>query len=242
MSSKKILIVIPTYNERENIPAITNRLLRLNGIINILVVDDNSPDGTGEFIREYGQRDSRVYLLQRPRKSGLGSAYVAGFKWALARDYETVIAMDADLSHHPRYIPKFIQALDDSDVVVGSRWIQGGGISNWSVFRLLLSRLANLYSQWVLSVPLRDLTGGFTAYRRSVLESINLDKIRSDGYSFQIEMKYRALKKHFKVGEIPIHFSDRRAGKSKISRKIVFEALWMVWLLRLTEGFTRSGR
>ena len=239
----KALVVIPTYNERENILGLLNRILNLNGILEILVADDNSPDGTGKLVENYAANNSRVHLLQRNSKNGIGPAYVAGFKWALERDYDAIVEMDADLSHRPRYLPKLISTLNNFDVAIGSRWVEGGGVFHWSVYRILLSRLANLYSQWVLDVPIRDLTGGFTAYRRTVLERIDLNKIHSDGYSFQIEMKYRALKEGFRLKEIPIRFTDRQAGQSKISRRIVLEALLIVWLLRKTEGnqtFCRS--
>ncbi|MCM8776630.1 MAG: polyprenol monophosphomannose synthase, partial [Candidatus Omnitrophica bacterium] len=180
------------------------------------------------------ENNARIHLLEREKKQGIGPAYIAGFKWALARDYEAVIEMDADLSHRPRYLPTFLEEIQKYDVVAGSRWIKGGGIANWSLSRVLLSRLANLYSRWVLGVPIYDLTGGFTCYRRRVLEEIDLDAIRSDGYSFQIEMKYRVLKKNFRLHEIPIWFTDRKAGASKISRKIVWEALGIVWFLKFT--------
>ncbi len=230
----KALVVIPTYNERDNILRLMGRILNIGPGLEVLVVDDNSPDGTGELVKEYAEKNGRIHLLQRAKKSGIGPAYIAGFKWALARDYDCMIEMDADLSHRPRYIPKFLDKIKEYDVVAGSRWVEGGGIANWSLGRVVLSQLANVYSKWVLKVPINDLTGGFTCWRRQVLEGINLDEIHSDGYSFQIEMKYRAHKKHFRLVEVPIWFTDRKAGQSKISRKIVFEALFLVWVLKFS--------
>lgn len=228
----KILIIIPTYNEKENIERLLGRLLNLRPDIEMLVVDDNSPDGTGRLVENLTRSYPRIHLLNRPQKQGIGPAYIAGFQWGLARGYDILIEMDADLSHRPRYIPKFIERLQTHDVVIGSRWIQGGGIGNWAFWRIFLSRFANIYSSIVLSAPIKDLTGGFTGYRRQVLEQIDLGGIHSDGYCFQIEMKYRCFKKQFRLIETPIQFPDRKAGKSKISRKIVFEALFKVWFLR----------
>ncbi len=230
----KTLIIIPTYNEKENIPKLLGRLLNVHPDMHMLVVDDNSPDGTGEMVRGFSLENSRIHLLSRAKKNGIGPAYIAGFKWALERNYDAMIEMDADLSHRPRYIPKFLEGLKDFDVVIGSRWIPGGGIGAWAFWRVLLSRLANVYSRIVLGVPVQDLTGGFTAYRRDVLAKLDLDGIHSDGYCFQIEMKYRTFLKGFRLKEIPIRFPDRKAGKSKISRRIVFEALFKVWLLKFT--------
>jgi dolichol-phosphate mannosyltransferase len=228
----KILIVIPTYNERDNIERLLGRLLNLRPDLEMLVVDDNSPDGTGELVRQISQANSRIHLLSRTQKNGIGPAYIAGFKWGLARDYDVLIEMDADLSHRPRYLPKFIELLENHDVVAGSRWMPGGGIANWPINRVLLSRFANIYSRLVMGVPIYDLTGGYTAYRRAVLETIGLEDVRSDGYCFQIEMKYRSFLKGFRIVETPIWFTDRKAGDSKISRHIVYEALLMVWRLR----------
>lgn len=228
----KILIVIPTYNERQNIERLLARLMNIRPDIEMLVVDDNSPDGTGKLVKSLSADYPRIHLLERAEKNGIGPAYIAGFKWGLARGYEVFVEMDADLSHRPRYIPKFLQLIETHDVVAGSRWMPGGGIANWPVNRVLLSRFANIYSRIVLGAPIYDLTGGYTAYRRHVLESIGLDDVRSDGYCFQIEMKYRCFRKGFKIVETPIWFTDRRAGSSKISRRIVYEALLMVWYLR----------
>ncbi len=228
----KILIVIPTYNEKENIERLLGRLLNLRQDLEILVVDDNSPDGTGQLVESFTRKEPRIHLLKRATKQGIGPAYIAGFKWALARDYDFIMEMDADLSHRPRYLPQFFEAAKKYDVVAGSRWTRGGRIANWPFIRLVLSRSANIYSKWVLGTWVDDLTGGFTGYRRKVLETLDLDNIHSDGYCFQIEMKYRALKKNFSLVEIPILFTDRKAGDSKISRRIIFEALIMVWFLR----------
>jgi dolichol-phosphate mannosyltransferase len=228
----KPLIIIPTYNERENIARLIGELFSLYDSVEVLVVDDNSPDGTADVVQGLAQQNARVHLLRRPKKNGIGPAYLAGFKWALERGYDVIMEMDADFSHQPRYVSAFLEKIQDYDVVIGSRWVKGGGIANWSFGRVVLSYLANLYSRFILGSPVWDLTGGFTCWRRSVLEGIGLDRIRSDGYCFQIEMKYRAFKKNFRVVEIPIQFPERAAGKSKISRKIVFEALWRVWFLR----------
>ncbi len=228
----KMLIVIPTYNEVDNIERLLGRLMNVDHGIDILVVDDNSPDGTGDLVDSFTRQNPRIHLLRRPGKQGLGSAYVAGFKWGLKRDYDAFMEMDADLSHRPRYIPKFLEGLKTSDLVVGSRWIEGGRIANWPWQRVLLSRWASIYSKLILGVPICDMTAGFVCYRREVLEAIELDSIRSDGYCFQIEMKYRSLQHGFRIREIPITFTDRKKGDSKISRRIVWEALWMVWRLR----------
>jgi dolichol-phosphate mannosyltransferase len=230
------LIVIPTFNESENIENLITRLLRCRKDVEILVVDDNSPDGTANIVRKIKKNSAKVHLHVRDRKQGIGPAYIAGFKWALSHGFDVMIEMDADLSHRPRYVSAFIDKIQKYDLVIGSRWIRGGCVSNWSLGRLLLSRAANVYSRLVLGIPVNDLTGGFTCWRRGVLEKINLDEIRSDGYCFQIEMKYRAIKQKFRWTEIPIRFRDRQSGRSKISRKIVFEALLLVWWLRMSRS------
>lgn len=231
----KLLICIPTYNEKENIPLLLGRLLNVHPEIEILVIDDNSPDGTGDLVEGFTKTNSRIHILRRPGKMGLGSAYLAAFQWGLTNGFDAMMEMDADLSHRPRYIPKFLEALKTNDLVVGSRWIEGGRIANWPWQRVLLSRYASIYSRMILGVPIYDLTAGYVCYRREVLEAINLDSIHSDGYCFQIEMKYRTLQKGFRIQEIPITFTDRKIGNSKISRRIVWEALWMVWRLRFTK-------
>ena len=230
----KPLVVIPTYNERENIEILVRRLHQMDLGIEILIVDDNSPDGTGELVDSLCQQFREVHVIHRDKKAGIGPAYIAGFKWALARDYDVMIEMDADLSHRPRYLRVFLEQIQKYDMVFGSRWIRGGRISNWSWQRVLLSWLANIYGAWVLGVSFRDLTGGFNCYRREVLENLHLDSIHSDGYSFQIEMKYKTYKNGFRVLEVPITFTDRKAGTSKISKRIVWEALFLVWKLRFS--------
>lgn len=230
----KKLIVIPTYNERENIKRILKRVMAVDPAVEVLVVDDGSPDGTAGIVETIMQNEPRIHILNRTEKGGLGPAYIAGFKWALQRDYEMIMEMDADLSHRPRYLPRFFQAIDETDIVVGSRWMPGGRIANWPIQRVMLSRMASLYCKLILWVPVSDMTAGFVAYRRHVLEALDLDQVRSDGYSFQIEMKYKALKRGFKIREIPITFTDRKEGQSKISRHIVFEALMRVWVLKFS--------
>lgn len=229
LSNKKALVVIPTYNERENIERLIRRLLNLKINIDILVVDDNSPDGTGPLVDQIVSRFNRVHIIHREKKEGIGQAYIAGFKWALAGEYGVIMGMDADFSHRPRYIPAFLKNIEKYDMVIGSRWMKGGRISNWPLFRVILSRSANFYVARVLNVPICDMTGGFNCFKRKVLEKIDLDSIHSDGYSFQIEIKYRAIKNNFKLFEIPITFTDRKAGSSKISKRIIWEAMYIVW-------------
>ncbi|MCD6086597.1 MAG: polyprenol monophosphomannose synthase [Candidatus Hydrothermae bacterium] len=228
----KGVVVVPTYNERENIEELIEKTLSTSPDIDILIVDDNSPDGTGEIAEKIAKENPRVKVLHRPGKMGLGSAYVEGFKWALKENYDFVMEMDADFSHNPEDIPRFIEKIKEYDLVIGSRYTDGVSVVNWPISRLLLSYFANIYARTVTGVPIMDLTGGFKCFRREVLESINLDTIMSDGYAFQIEMNYRAYKKGFKITEIPIIFIERRAGSSKMSKKIVWEAFWLVWKLR----------
>ena len=228
----KGVVVVPTYNERENIEELIEKTLSTSPDIDILIVDDNSPDGTGEIAEKIAKENPRVKVLHRPGKMGLGSAYVEGFKWALKRGYDFIMEMDADFSHNPEDIPRFIEKIKEYDLVIGSRYTDGVSVVNWPISRLLLSYFANIYARTVTGVPIMDLTGGFKCFRREVLESINLDTIMSDGYAFQIEMNYRAYKKGFRITEIPIIFIERRAGSSKMSKKIVWEAFWLVWKLR----------
>jgi len=228
----KGVVVVPTYNERENIEELIEKTLSTSPDIDILIVDDNSPDGTGEIAKKIAKENPRVKVLHRPGKMGLGSAYVEGFKWALEKGYDFIMEMDADFSHNPEDIPRFIEKIKEYDLVIGSRYTDGVSVVNWPISRLLLSYFANIYARTVTGVPIMDLTGGFKCFRRKVLESINLDTIMSDGYAFQIEMNYRAYKKGFKITEIPIIFIERRAGSSKMSKKIVWEAFWLVWKLR----------
>ena len=231
----KALIIIPTYNERENLEELLRRVFDQKLPTEILVVDDNSPDGTGTLADEMAGRDPRVHVMHRPGKMGLGSAYVAGFKWALARDYDAVFEMDADFSHNPDSLGDFLREIAHADLVLGSRYLHGVTVVNWPLSRLILSYSANLYSRVITGMPVKDLTGGFKCFRRQVLEAIDLDRVRSDGYAFQIEINFKAWRKGFRIREIPILFVDRRAGVSKMSRRIVREAAWMVWRLRLLD-------
>ena len=230
-----ILIIIPTYNERENIRPLLDMICGIEPAAHLLIVDDNSPDQTAALAEQL--QDSaypgRLFLLKRSGKLGLGTAYVAGFKWALARGYDYIFEMDADFSHDPRYLPEFLAAIQTSDVVLGSRYIPGGGVKNWGLVRRLVSQGGSLYARTILGLSVRDLTGGFKCFRREVLLALDLDEVSSNGYSFQIEITYRAWKKGFRIQETPIVFEDRRAGKSKMSRRIFWEAVWMVWRLRL---------
>jgi dolichol-phosphate mannosyltransferase len=237
------LVCIPTYNERDNVSAIARAVVAADPRVDVLIVDDNSPDGTGQLAERLSVIEPRIHVLHRPRKQGLGRAYLHAFEWALQRGYQYVLEMDADFSHDPRYIPKFLNATErGADLVLGSRYVSGGGTLNWGFFRKLVSRGGSLYARRVLGIRIRDLTGGFKCFRRQVLESINLPAVRSTGYAFQIELTYRALRKGFKVVEIPIVFEDRRVGQSKMSRKIFLEALVMVWKLRFHRTAGQPGR
>lgn len=230
----RALVVVPTYNEKENIAGIISAVTGLADDIEILVVDDNSPDGTGGIAARIAASDPRVHVIHRQEKLGLGSAYIAGFKWALANtDARYVFEMDADFSHDPAAITEFLEAIRDNDLVIGSRYLHGITVVNWPLRRLILSYGANVYTRIVTGLPLKDSTGGFKCFRREVLQQLPLDSIRSDGYSFQIEMNFLCWKKKFRIREIPIIFTDRRVGISKMSRRIVREAAWMVWRLRL---------
>lgn len=229
------LVIIPTYNERDNVGPITSAVLAAEPRVDILVVDDNSPDGTGQLADELAAKEPRIKVLHREKKQGLGRAYLHAFRWALEHGYQYVIEMDADFSHDPKYLPGLIDAaMGGADLVLGSRYVEGGGTVNWGVGRKILSRGGSLYARSILGVKIRDLTGGFKCFNRRVLESIDLDQVVSSGYGFQIELTYRALKKGFTVKEIPIVFEDRRVGQSKMSRKIFVEAMTMVWRLKLT--------
>lgn len=234
----KGIVVIPTYNEAQNIEQMIDRIL-FQGIRNldILVVDDNSPDGTGDIVSRIARCESNVHLLRRPAKAGLGTAYVAGFKYALKQGYDYIFEMDADFSHDPDEIPNFLEALKDHDLVIGSRYKTGVNVINWPITRLVLSVGANKYTQLITGMPIKDCTGGYKCFRRQVLEAIDLDRIASDGYSFQIEMNFKAWKKGFRIIEIPIVFADREAGSSKMSKKIIREAIWMVWKLKIMSLF-----
>lgn len=239
--SQRALIIFPTYNERENIEKIVHAVLPLDPRIHVLVVDDNSPDGTGAIADKLAAQESKVRVLHREKKEGLGQAYIAGFRWALEEGFDFIFEMDADFSHGPEYIKVFLKEIQTHDLVIGSRYINGVNVINWPMSRLLLSYFANVYTRWVTGLPLRDATGGFKCFRRKVLESINLDQVGSSGYSFQIEVSMRVWKKGFKIKEIPIIFYDRTAGESKMSKKIVREAIWMVWWLRVKSIFGKLG-
>lgn len=229
----KTLIIIPTFNEIENIERIVPQVLEKDPSINVLIVDDNSPDGTGRIADRMAKQDDRISVIHRQSKSGLGTAYITGFKFALENGYDLVFEMDCDFSHDPKYIVDFLRAVKDADLVLGSRYISGVNVINWPMSRLLLSYYANVYSRLVTGLPVKDATGGFKCFRREVLQAIDLDRVKSNGYSFQIEMSFRAWKKGFKIREIPIVFEDRKVGQSKMSKRIVREAVWMVWRLRL---------
>jgi dolichol-phosphate mannosyltransferase len=229
----KTLVIIPTYNESENIEKIVPLVMEKEASIHVLIVDDNSPDGTGRIADEMAKKDGRVSVIHREKKSGLGTAYIAGFRFALEKGYDLIFEMDCDFSHDPKYVPHFLKAVQEADLVLGSRYIDGVNVINWPMSRLLLSYYANAYSRLVTGLPVKDATGGFKCFRREVLEAIDLDRVKSNGYSFQIEMSFRAWKKGFKIKEIPIVFEDRKVGQSKMSKKIVREAVWMVWKLRL---------
>lgn len=227
------LVIIPTYNERENILALLPRVMDYPEL-SVLVVDDGSPDGTGDLVAAEVEHNPRVHLIRRAGKQGLGTAYVAGFRYALARGADYIFEMDADFSHDPRYLPDLLHAAESAyDLVIGSRYVAGGGTTDWGLGRQLISRGGNVYARLILGLPLSDMTGGYRCYRRAALEAIDLDHIRSNGYSFQIEMAYRVRQAGLRVGEVPIIFPDRRVGASKMSKQIVFEALLNVVKLRL---------
>ena len=233
----KALVIIPTYNERENLPELLKRIFAEHLPLEVLIVDDNSPDGTGNVADELAAADPRVHVMHRPGKMGLGSAYVAGFRYALDRDYDAVFEMDADFSHNPDSLPEFLRELETADLVVGSRYLHGVTVVNWPLKRLILSYGANVYSRVITGIPVKDLTGGFKCFRRQVLESLDWNRVKSDGYGFQIEINYKAWRKGFRIREIPILFVDRHAGESKMSRRIVWEAAWVVWRLRILDLF-----
>jgi dolichol-phosphate mannosyltransferase len=229
----RALVIVPTYNERFNIARLIPAILAQDPSLEVLVVDDGSPDGTGEIVDGIAANNARVHVIHRAAKLGLGTAYIAGFRWALERKYDLVFEMDADFSHNPERLPEFLQAIRESDVVLGSRYQNGHvNVVNWPMSRLFLSYAANIYARFVTGLPIFDTTGGFKCFRRNVLESIDLNSVKSNGYAFQIEMSYRAWKRGFQLFEIPIIFVDRTEGVSKMSKKIVREAIWMVWRLR----------
>ena len=231
------LVIIPTYNEIDNVPTLIDAVLTVDDRIDILFVDDGSPDGTGDYIEERMASEPRVNLIRRPRKMGLGTAYIRGFQYAIENGYKVALEMDADFSHDPATIPTFLREIEDADPVIGSRYIRGVNVVNWPMSRLLLSYFANVYSRIVSGMPLRDGTGGFKCFRTDVLRKIDLSKIRSNGYSFQIEMNFLVWNMGGVIREIPIVFVDRRSGVSKMSKAIVREAVWLVWKLRFARMF-----
>jgi dolichol-phosphate mannosyltransferase len=229
----RALVIVPTYNERFNIARLIPAILAQDPSLEVLVVDDSSPDGTGDVVDGIAANNNRVNIIHRSGKLGLGTAYIAGFRWALERRYDLVFEMDADFSHNPERLPEFLATIREADVVLGSRYQNGHvNVVNWPISRLFLSYAANIYARAVTGLPIFDTTGGFKCFRRNVLESIDLNSVKSNGYAFQIEMSYRAWKRGFRLVEIPIIFVDRTEGESKMSKKIVREAIWMVWRLR----------
>ena len=229
----RTLIVVPTYNEIENLKPLAEAVLSVTPeSVEILVVDDGSPDGTGQLADTLVQQYPRFHVMHREKKSGLGTAYVQGFSWGIQRQFDAMIEMDADFSHHPKYLARMLELVQSNDVAIGSRYVEGGGTVNWGIGRKILSRGGSLYARLILGAPIHDFTGGFNGWKRHVLEAVDLSSLRSDGYSFQIELKYRAFLKRFQIVEFPIVFEDRKVGKSKMNRRIVFEALGRVWGFR----------
>ena len=237
--AERYLVILPTYNESLNLPQIVPAILDQDPRLEVLVVDDSSPDGTGELADQLVAAFARVHVLHRSAKEGLGKAYLAGFAWGLERGYDRLLEMDADFSHDPKFLPQLLAAADESDLVIGSRYKSGVNVINWPMSRLVLSYGANIYVRWVTGLPLTDATGGFKCFRREVLAALPLDRVRSNGYAFQIEMSFRAWRKGFRLTEIPIVFTDRVEGSSKMSQAIVREAVWMVWWLWIAD---RLGR
>jgi dolichol-phosphate mannosyltransferase len=238
--AERALVVIPTYNEAANLPQLVPQVLAQDSRLEVLVVDDASPDGTGQLAEGLAQREPRVHVLHREGKLGLGTAYIAGFRWAVEQGYDYVFEMDADFSHDPAHLKEFLKAAASADLVLGSRYL-GGKVTvvNWPIARLMLSYWANVYARWVTGLRIWDLTGGFKCFRTKVLQAIDLSQVRSNGYAFQIEMSVRAWRKGFKLAEVPIVFVDRTEGQSKMNRKIVREAIWIVPRLRLMAWFGR---
>ena len=240
--TSKALVIVPTYNERENITPLAKRLLALPVPVDLLIVDDNSPDGTGQLADELAAKHPSIHVLHRTEKSGLGRAYCAGFLWALERDYEFICEMDGDFSHNPDDIPRFLEAAKDADLALGSRYCNGIRVINWPLRRLMLSMGAAKYVQIVTGLPVSDPTGGFKCFRRHALRSIDLQAVRSNGYSFQIELSHKIWRQGMKIVEVPIIFTDRFQGSSKMSRHIVWEAIWMVWRLLFQNRLRRRPR
>ena len=230
----RAVVVVPTYNEADNIGRLVPEILARDQRLSVLVVDDNSPDGTAAVVKALPEFGGRVLILERPEKQGLGAAYIAGFQWILANtDFEAIFEMDADFSHQPEALDHFLREIETHDLVLGSRYLEGITVVNWPLSRLFLSVGANLYARLITGMPIKDSTGGFKCFRRTTLEMLPLQNIKSDGYSFQIEMNYHCWRRGLRIKEIPIMFVDRAVGVSKMSRKIIFEAMWMVWALRL---------
>lgn len=240
--SERTLVIVPTYNERDNLPPLAQRLLSLPVKVDLLVVDDNSPDGTGKLADDLAAKHPQIHVLHRKEKNGLGRAYCAGFAWALERDYEFIMEMDGDFSHNPDDIPQFLAAAKNADLVIGSRYCNGIRVINWPLSRLMLSKGAAQYVQWITGMPITDPTGGFKCFRRAALKAIDLNAVRSNGYSFQIEMTHKIWRQGLRVAEVPIIFTDRFLGQSKMSKNIVYEAIFMVWRLLLQNGLRRSPK
>jgi dolichol-phosphate mannosyltransferase len=228
----RALIIIPTYNEAPNAEKIITEVLQQSDIIEVLIVEDNSPDGTAAIVKKMMETNPRIHILERERKLGLGTAYVAGFKYAIQNKFDYIFEMDADFSHNPKEIPIMLSKMDECDLLIGSRYIKGVNVVNWPMKRLILSYSANIYTRLITGMPIHDATAGFKCYKRKVLESLDLDSIRSNGYAFQIETNFLAWKKGFTLMEMPIVFVDRRVGVSKMNKKIVYEAAFMVWKLK----------
>lgn len=235
----KALVIIPTYNEAQNAERIITEVLGQSEIVEVLIVDDNSPDGTAGIVKTMMQSNPRIHILERERKLGLGTAYVAGFKYAIAHGFDFIFEMDADFSHNPKEIPIMLGKMDECDVLIGSRYIKGVNVVNWPMKRLILSYSANIYTRIITGMPVHDATAGFKCYKRKVLETINIDGLRSNGYAFQIETNFLAWKKGFTIMEMPIVFVDRRVGVSKMNKKIVYEAAFMVWKLKARSIFNK---
>lgn len=236
----RALVILPTYNEIENLPRIVPQILEVDPDLEVLVVDDDSPDGTGKEADRMAEENLRMSVIHRASKMGLGSAYITGFKYGIEKGFDYLFEMDADFSHDAKYLKDFLREIKEADLVIGSRYLQGVNVINWPMSRLLLSYFANVYTRIITGLPLRDATGGFKCYRREALEAIELDSVRSDGYSFQIEMSFKLWRKGFRLKEIPIIFYDRQQGESKMSKKIVREAVWMVWRLGFERLFGRE--
>jgi dolichol-phosphate mannosyltransferase len=238
---EKKLVIIPTYNERDNILKVLQALsdLKITNL-DILIIDDNSPDGTAEVVKEYMKQNQQIHLLQRAGKLGLGTAYITGFRYALEKSYEYIFEMDADLSHDPKEIPNFLEAIKEADLIIGSRYVTGVNVINWPLMRLFISVMASKYTRMITGMPFRDCTSGFKCFRRAVLAKIPLDQIDSSGYSFQIEMNFKAWQRGFKIKEIPIIFYERTVGSSKMSKRIILEAMFIVWKLKILSIFGKS--